>query len=242
MSEFDNTPITPPSSGKPGLAGWFSVWMKAITQPNEQTFVDITEHPDMSAKRHISGFSLLGRSRGLFKHLHRLSAQQPAQMYFPKYQVWNNIYHKHLAEVDLLSARLSADFVQLRSQACCPLYFLLFFVAIIQWIAKLFGGTGTYDKLLYAFAAITVPFTIISSVFVLFSAIPFVGICTGIISIGLSIYALVLQVMAVKAVNRFGWGEAAGSVFIPGCVVFIICACVVGGSVALLMPMIRSGF
>ena len=50
MSEFDNTPITPPSSGKPGPAGWFSVWMKAITQPNEQTFVDITEHPDMSAK------------------------------------------------------------------------------------------------------------------------------------------------------------------------------------------------
>ena len=98
-------------------------------------------------------------------------------------------------------------------------------VAIIQWIAKLFGGTGTYEKLLYAFAAITVPFTIVSSLFALLSAIPYVGICTGIISFGLGIYALVLQVMAVKAVNRFGWGQAAGSVFIPGCVVFIVCAC-----------------
>ncbi len=45
MSEFDSTPSTPPSPGKPGLAGWFNVWIKAITQPNEQTFVDITEHP-----------------------------------------------------------------------------------------------------------------------------------------------------------------------------------------------------
>jgi uncharacterized membrane protein len=117
--------------------------------------------------------------------------------------------------------------------------FFALLVAIIQWIAKLFGGTGTYDKLLYAFAAISVPFTIVSSLFVLLSAIPFVGICTGIISIGLSIYVLVLQVMAVKAVNRFGWGQAAGSVFIPGCVVIILCACVIGGSVALILPLIR---
>jgi uncharacterized membrane protein len=122
---------------------------------------------------------------------------------------------------------------------------ILFFaliVAIIQWIAKLFGGAGTYDKLLYAFAAITVPFTIVSSLFVLLSAIPFVGICAGVLSFGLSIYVLVLQVMAVKAVNRFGWGQAAGSVFIPGCVVFIICACLVAGGFMLLGPMIGNVF
>jgi hypothetical protein len=120
--------------------------------------------------------------------------------------------------------------------------FFTLFVAIIQWIAKLFGGTGTYVKLLYAFAAITVPVTIVSSVFVLLSVIPYVGICTGIISFGLSIYVLVLQVMAVKGVNRFGWGQAAGSVFIPGCVVFIICACVVFGGLMLLGPVIGNVF
>jgi len=115
-------------------------------------------------------------------------------------------------------------------------------VAIIQWIAKLFGGTGNYEKLLYAFAAITVPFTIVSSLFVLLGVIPFVGICTGVISFGLSIYALVLQVMAVKAINRFGWGQAAGSVLMPGCVVFILCACVVIGGLMLMGPMIGNVF
>jgi hypothetical protein len=120
--------------------------------------------------------------------------------------------------------------------------FFALFVAIIQWIAKLFGGAGTYEKLLYAFAAITVPFTIVSSLFALLSMIPYVGICAGIFSFGLSIYALVLQVMAVKAVNRFGWGQAAGSVFIPGCVVFILCACVVIGGLMLLAPMIGDVF
>jgi hypothetical protein len=113
-------------------------------------------------------------------------------------------------------------------------------VAIVQWIAKLFGGTGTYENLLYAFAAIYVPFTIVSSLFALLSAIPFVGICARVISLGLFIYYLVLQVMAAKAVNRFGWGQATGSVLIPGCVVFILCACLVAGGVALLVPIIKN--
>jgi hypothetical protein len=120
--------------------------------------------------------------------------------------------------------------------------FFALFVALIQWIAKLFGGTGRYEKLLYAFAAITVPFTLVSSLFALLGLIPFVGICTGIISFGLSIYALVLQVMAVKAVNRFGWGQAIGSLLTPLIVILILCACVVIVSLMLLGPVIGNVF
>ena len=242
MSEFDSTPSTPPSPGKPGLAGWFNVWIKAITQPNEQTFVDITEHPDMSARTAYIWVFIAGTFSGIIQAiaqaistatgLNAFSQIPGLEQYFPQTSGVGGF-----AFGALVGGICAAPFVGLLS----VLFFALL-VAIIQWIAKLFGGTGTYEKLLYAFAAISVPFTIVSSIFVLFSAIPYVGICTGVISFGLSIYALVLQVMAVKAVNRFGWGEAAGSVFIPGCVVFIICACVVGGSVALLLPMIKSGF
>jgi hypothetical protein len=242
MSEFDNTPITPPSPGAPGPAGWMSVWIKAVTQPNEQTFVDITEHPDMSAKTAYIWVFIAGTFSGIIQAfaqaistatgLNALSQIPGLEQYFPQTTGGGG-----LAIGAFIGGICAAPFVGLLS----VLFFALL-VAIIQWIAKLFGGAGTYDKLLYAFAAISVPFTIISSIFVLFSAIPFVGICTGIISLGLSIYVLVLQVMAVKAVNRFGWGEAAGSVFIPGCVVFILCACVIGGSVALLMPMINRSF
>ncbi len=42
-----NTPIM---ESKPGPAGWLPVWIKAVSQPNEQTFVDITEHPDAQPK------------------------------------------------------------------------------------------------------------------------------------------------------------------------------------------------
>jgi hypothetical protein len=243
MSQFDNTPITPSSSGVPGPAGWFPVWIKAVSQPNEQTFVDITEHPDMSAKTAYIWVFIAGTLSGIIQAF--AAAIRAATGVASQFQNIPGL-EKYIPQstgggagfgFTLIGGICGSPFAGLLS-----IVFFALFVAIIQWIAKLFGGTGTYEKLLYAFAAITVPFTIASSLFALLSAIPFVGICAGVISFGLSIYALVLQVMAVKAVNRFGWGQAAGSVFIPGCVVFILCACVVIGSLMILAPMIGNVF
>ncbi len=113
---------------------------------------------------------------------------------------------------------------------------VLFFaigVALVQWIAKLFGGRGTYDQLAYTFASIAAPFAVISGVFTLLGAIPFVGFCFRIV-IGLAgLYVLVLEIMAAKGVNGFTWGAAAGSVLIPGAVVFLVCCCLAAGIAAL---------
>jgi hypothetical protein len=241
MDEFNNTPVMPPSSQAPGPAGWLSVWIKAVTKPNEQTFVDITEHPDMSAKTAYIWVFIAGTVSGIFQAFATAigtatGVGSPLQnipgleQYIPQSTGSGASFG-----ASLLGGLCASPIAGLFS-----IVFFALFVAIIQWIAKLFGGTGTYEKLLYAFAAITVPVSIVSSLFVLLSTIPYVGICTGLISLGLSIYTLVLNVMAVKAVNRFGWGQAAGSVFIPGCVVFIVCACVVAGGVMLLMPVMRN--
>jgi hypothetical protein len=243
MNQFDNTPVTPPSTGAPGPAGWLPIWIKAVTQPNEQTFVDITEHPDMSAKTAYIWVFIAGTLSGIIQAFATAiraatGAASPFQnipgmeQYLPQSTSGGAGFG-----VSLIGGLCASPFAGLLS-----IVFFALIVAIIQWIAKLFGGTGTYEKLLYAFAAITVPVTIVSSLLALLGVIPFVGICTGIISLGLGIYVLVLQVMAVKGVNRFGWGQAAGSVFIPGCVVFILCACVVIGGLMLLGPMIGNIF
>jgi len=49
-------------------------------------------------------------------------------------------------------------------------------VALIQWIAKMFGGRGTFEQLAYTFGAIQAPFYLISAVFALLGAIIFVVI------------------------------------------------------------------
>ena len=107
-------------------------------------------------------------------------------------------------------------------------------IAIFQWIAKIFGGSGSFDKLAYAFAAISVPISLVTTLLSPLSVIPWLGVCTTLISFGVGIYALVLQVMAVKGVNRFGWGAAIGSILAPWLVFVLLCACVVAIGVALL--------
>jgi hypothetical protein len=246
MNQLDNTPITPSSSGSgaSGIAGWVSVWIKALTKPSEQTFIDITESPDMSAKTAYIWAFIAGTIGGIiqaFASAIRMATGVASQFSqipgLEKYLPQSTGGGSGSFVFSLFAGICSAPFAGLLS-----VVFFALFVALIQWIAKLFGGTGTYEKLLYAFAAITVPFTVISSVFALLSVIPLVGICLAVISFGISIYAIVLEVMALKAVNRFGWGQAAGSLFLPGCLVFIVCACVIGGSLMLLGPMIGNTF
>jgi hypothetical protein len=244
MSQFDNTPIMPASSGNSGPAGWLPIWIKAVTQPSEQTFVDITESPDASAKTAYIWVFIAGTLSAVIQAFATairtatgVASQIPQIPGLEKYLPQSTGGGGAGFGVSLVGGLCGSPFAGLLS-----IVFFALFVAIVQWIAKLFGGTGTYDKLLYALAAITVPFTIVSSLFVLLGVIPIVGMCFGLLSFGLGIYSLVLQVMAVKAVNRFGWGQATGSVFLPGCVVFILCACVVIGGLMLLGPMIGNVF
>lgn len=225
----------PVMESKPGLAGWFQVWKTAVTKPNEQTFIDLTESPDAISKTaylwvFIAG-TISGIAQAILQAIYTATGTTPTIPGLEQFMPSGG---------DPRASMLSLVVTLCLSPVFGAIYTLFFAlgVAIVQWIAKLFGGTGSYEKLLYAIAAISVPFTLASSVLILLSAIPFVGFCFGIVSFGLGIYAFVLQVMAVKGVNRFGWGAAAGSVLIPGLVVFVICCCLAFATVLLLGPAI----
>lgn len=109
---------------------------------------------------------------------------------------------------------------------------LIINAAVTQFIARLLGGTGTYSQLVYAFAAYTAPITIVSSILgVLGAALPVLGF---IFSPLLGIYSLVLNVMAVKAVNQFSWGKAILTSVIIFVLVLIIVSVIVGVVIAIL--------
>ncbi len=233
----------PMMESKPGPAGWMQVWMKAVTRPNEQTFVELTEGPQAVSKTAFIWVFIAGTVSGIFQAILRsiyMATGTAPQLTIPGLEQ----YMPAGGSGDVAAAGVSL-ITSICLSPVAGLVSVLFFAlgtAIVQWIAKMFGGTGTFDKLAYATAAITVPFTLVSSVLALLTAIPYVGACFGIVSLGLSIYAVVLQAMAVKGVNRFGWGPAIGSVFIPGLVIFIFCCCIVFAGMSILGPAINSAF
>ncbi len=101
---------------------------------------------------------------------------------------------------------------------------------------------GTFNAMAYALGAIAAPFSLISAVLTALAAIPYIGFCFSIISSLAGLYALVLDIMAVKGVNRFGWGPAIGAVLIPWLAIVFVIVCIAGLALLALGPAISDVF
>jgi hypothetical protein len=219
----------PVMESKPGVAGWFSVWMKAVSKPSEQAFFEITESPEAKMQTAFIwvfiGATIVALVSALVQGVSAMLGVAPTLPPIPGLEEYidpSTLQQTGSPVMTLVIGLCAAPFAGLIS-----IPFFALGVAIVQWVAKLFKGEGSFEKLAYAYAAITLPVSLVSAVLTLFSAIPYVGACFGFISIGVSIYSVVLQVYAVKAVNRFPtFGPAVGSVLIPGAVIFLVfCVC-----------------
>jgi hypothetical protein len=227
-NEMPNAPMTPA-----GTTSFFQTWVPALTKPNEQTYASIAASPNAKASTAYLWVFISSLVASLISLIAQgaLIRERLAASGFDSGRLGNGVGGI------LITLLCGAPIIAVIGTA-----FFAIWVAIIQWIAKMFGGKGTNDQLAYAFAAIGVPYSLISSIFILLSAIPFVGLCFRII-LGLAgLYILVLQIMAVKGVNQFGWGPAVGSLFIPGLVVGILCCCLVAILGAALGPVIGNVF
>ena len=228
MSEEMNTPMSPKPEPA-GFSSWFSTWMEAVTKPNEQTYIKIASSPNAKTTT-----AFLWVFLGSLINFFIVSLMQGA------------IMSQMLQNYDIEGFSNSGTGFNLVSAICgapvgavISVLFFAAFTGVVQWVAKMFGGTGTFEQLAYTFAAIAVPFTLVGSLFTLLGAIPFIGACFGLLGAVVGIYVVVLEIMAVKGVNRFGWGQAAGSFFLPGIVIFCCIAAVVAGLASFLLPVIR---
>jgi hypothetical protein len=229
MNETPNAPLpgTPAPEPVSPPASIFQTWINAVTKPREATFAAIASAPNATTTNAIiwvaigslisSFLSILVPNTGL-QQLQRMLQQQGV----------NNDFTNVLGNG---GAGFGAKLFQLVCgapiAAILAVVFFLIGVALVQWVARMFGGKGTFDKLAFTFAAIFAPISIVSGFLSLLSAIPFVGLCFGILGLALGIYAIVLQIMAAKAVHGFAsYGPAVGSVLIPGAVLLLICCCV----------------
>jgi len=209
----------------------FQIWIRALTKPSEQTYAALASSPRATATTAYLWMFIASLIQFFLSTL-------------VQRQMFNNL-QRYGIDVNQFGNRggIGAILVGLFCVApiMAALSTLAFAVvtAIMQWLAKAFGGTGTYDQLAYALAAIAAPLTILGGVLGLFGAIPYAGICFGLLGALVGIYILVLQLLAIKGVNHIGWGGALGAYFIPVLVIGFVCACLTGVSIAALIPVIR---
>ena len=230
MSEQMNAPMLPPPAG---VSAWFSTWREAITRPSEQTFARIAQSPQAKATTALLWIFLTSLLSSFLASL--------VQGVMVRQILQNSDFG-----VDPFGAGaanpLIATICGAPIAAVISTVIFAVFVGVVQLVAKLFGGNGTFDQLAYAIGAILAPFYLISGFLTLVSAIPYVGLCFGLLSLIALLYVIALEVTAVKGVNQFGWGQAAGSVLLPFFVFFCCLAAVVAGVFSVLWPAIQDGF
>jgi Yip1 domain len=214
MNDQMNAPMSPaPMSGGPQAV--LQVWMNALTKPNEQTYAELAASPNAK-----STTAFLWVFIGSLVNAFLASLVQGAVMRQVMQQYGGS--NQFNFGGGGMGSRLIGIVCGAPIAAVISVVLFALVTAIVQFLAKSFGGRGTFDQLAYTFAAITTPVALVSGVLTLLSAIPYVGLCFGLISLLAGLYVLFLQVMAVKAVNQFGWGQAAGSYFLP---IVVLCCC-----------------
>ena len=223
MNEPTNAPMLPPPSG---VSEWVSVWRDAITRPSEQTFARIGQSPNAKSTTAFL-WVFLG---SLVSSLLALPVQ-------------GVLMRQMFQSMGLEEQGFPTGGGGLMTVICgAPIGAVVSVVAfaivvgIVQLLAKMFGGRGTFDQLAYAIAAIVTPFYLVSGLLTLLSAIPFAGFCFGLLGFAAAIYVLVLEVMAVKGVNQFGWGQAIGSLLLPVIAVACCISVVVGALLSMVSP------
>ena len=203
----------------------FQTWINALTKPKEETYAQIAASPQAKTSTALLWVFVASLIQSFIVFL------------------MQGVLMRQMMQGSGLENQMGTGLVSVICGApvLAAISVVLFaaFTGVVQWIAGLFGGRGSFEKLVYVLSAITVPFTLISALLTLLSAIPFVGFCFGLVSLLAALYVLYLEVMAVKAVNQFDWGKAAASLLLPFLVIFCCVFAVVAGLASMLGPQLQ---
>jgi hypothetical protein len=215
--------ITPVPSQTPESFPWYQVWMNALTRPSVATYEELVRDPKAASGRAFLWIFLTSLIGYLFLMLGQLAGLGVSSMF-------GNAQMTRAGGGGFLVLACQSPIAAVMSVVG-----LAISAGITQLIARALGGTGSFSKLVYAFAAYLAPLSLISGVL---GVIPFINLLT----IPLGFYGIVLNVIAVKAVNQFGWGKAVLSSFVIFAAILVFVAIIVIVILALLGPVMGNIF
>ena len=154
---------------------WYKVWLDALTRPFVAVYENFLQDIHATPKRAYVWLVISGMISGIISAF----AQPPQGGISP-----------------IILATCSAPFL-----AIVVVISIIVIAGLIQLLAQVLGGTGTYSKLVYALATFNAPTTIISGLLLLIPYGLWINAVVG-------VYWAILSVIAVKAVHQFEWRKA----------------------------------
>lgn len=204
---------------------WSEVWVEALTKPSVETYEDIVADPGASASKAyawvlIAAFISYAIAIGFSFVLGAILGDTAFQQF--------GVFEGITSSIVIV-------------MCCAPILSILAVLGlainagISQFVAGILGGTGSYNELVYAFGAYIAPLTLVTGVL---GAIPYLN-C---LSIFVGLYGIVLNVIAIKAVNKFDWASAIISSVVVVVGIIAVIGCLVLGFLAMLGPLVGDVF
>ena len=173
---------------------WFEAWKLVVTQPYEESFETVLADPQASPNRAYTWVFVAGLIGGVLD----VGAQSIRGSIFNNLFAFNNNNNLNFSPI--------CGVICTPVGAALAVVFLIIAVGLQHLVARAVGGKGLFDDLVYACAAFAAPLSLISSALGL---VPLLG-C---FSIFVYVYALGLNVIAVKTVHRLDTMRAIIAVF-----------------------------
>ena len=224
MDNMGYNPVIEPA-GQP-MAGqpmpWYQVWMQVITHPSRDSFRRILADPTARPARAFIWVAVISLIFGLLQAvLAQVLGVSPFSQFGAEGVFTNAVCIAIAAPIfSVIGLALGA--------------------AILRGIAALLKGAGNFNDLVYSLGAVQAPISIVSYLISLITTAVSGGgadlvnggprslatLCILPFSLALGVYAVVLEVLAVDTVEKFGTGKAVLTVLIPVIVVILLGVCV----------------
>ncbi len=228
-------------AGIPRTYKWHEVWQKVYFHPSVQSFIDILQDPTARPGRAFLWVAIMGAIVGLVQSLVTMLV---------------NPVMPQLGDSGPALPVMTLGFTLVCGVIVAPIVAVIGLAigaGVTRLVAGLFGGTGTFDRLVYAFGAISAPSTIPAALFSIITVViqgltmratnssaGLLGLCVLPFSLALGIYVVVLYVNAIRAVENLTTGKAVLVYFIPTIVFAIIFGvCLLLGLIPVIMTVIN---
>jgi hypothetical protein len=208
------------------FGSWVQSWLNVLTRPGEPAFEEerIKPHADLSTAAIwiavaalISGlFALIGGAIAV----RQFNAMGGFEGLLGQFNLPPDVMSQIPAGVPFFGAP-GTGIGALIGAIIWSIIGYLIFVAILQLVAKVLGGTGNFGKYAYLIATFHVPITIANAIL---GIIPLLGGCLVLI---LSIYEIVLAFYATRVEHKLPPGKAIVVVLAPVLLILLAFCCIV---------------
>mgnify|MGYP001347553080 CR=1 FL=1 len=227
------------------FGSWLQSWIDVTTRPGEPAFEVERAKPQANLTTAAIWVGLVALVAGIFDMiqgaiaLRQFQAVGGLQGILAQLNLPPDVAGPAMEQLNQLPAGLvpgigrpGVGFAALFGGIIGAIVSFIIFAGLLQLVAKILGGTGSFGKYAYLLAAVYVPVTLVNSVLGL---VPLLGGCIAFI---LWIYQLVLAYYATRVEHKLSSGRSIIVVLAPLVILLLIGCCflgTIGGMLGLIM-------